>query len=519
MAVIKWVDLSAVSVFLGSYRDANKEAGLAIIDMDGRFDTQIRELGFSPASDPLSFGVYLKPDHSITPAAMRAAFGSDSLKFFAAEQAVINSGFAAKVKEKTQTNATALFAQQRPIGFNSLGEVVQESIIGRYVIRTKDGKPLVVKETTDHQAQFLRAGTLSDLADVAKGFVARITKRNEKLRKEHVQRLIGVSNEGGFSPRQYQEAIEAALNGLFADELNRVRQSGVDDPLGAYDVANRIYLGMPELKERTPNSIANQQYSTPVPMAALAQSLLARRAELKGTSVLESTIGNGNLVSVLGSGEPDGCKVYGVEIDPARIEQVKGLVEQVVHGDATQTNFRAVFNKPDGFDFVIANPPFGALDSKVEVKLPTGSIAESMTIGRVDHLILLESLHARTDNGRAVFITGADSALGKGEVKGRSKYLLNYLHDHYEVEGVVDISGELYKKQGAEFPIRLYVIGARRPVPELGLAPEQLPVIRTYESLREWAAGVLAKQKPLSFDIKDLLEEKPEVAQPDCVFR
>jgi len=512
MAVIKWVDLSAVSVFLGSYRDANKEAGLAIIDMDGRFEKQIRELGFSPASDPLSFGVYLKPDHSITPAAMRAAFGSDSLKFFVAEQAVINNSFAAKVKEKTQTNATALFAQQRPIGFNSLGEIVQESIIGRYVIRTKDGKPLVVKETPENRAHFLRAGTLEDLADVAKGFVARITKRNEKLRKEHVQRLIGISNDGGFTARQYQEAIESALNGLFTSELATLRRSGVDDPLGAYDVANRIYVGMPELKERTPNSIANQQYSTPVPMSALAQSLLARRAELKGTSVLESTIGNGSLVSMLGSGEPEGCKVYGVEIDPARVEQVKDLVEQVIHGDATQTDFRAAFNKPDGFDFVIANPPFGSLDSKVDVKLPIGSITESMTTGRLDHLILLESLHARTESGRAVFITGADSALGDGEIKGRSKYLLNYLYDHYEVEGLVDVSGELYKKQGAEFPIRLYVIGARRAAPEQGQAPEQLPVIRTYEGLREWAAGVLAKQRPLSFDIKDLIEDEADAS-------
>lgn len=520
MAIVKWIDLSSVNVFLGAYLDANKQSGLCLIDVDRRFDAQIRAMGFVPAAGPFSDGVYMNAEKKLTPELCRTAFGKDAVKFFGAEQSLINKQFADKIKEVTETNSKTFFSQQRAIGFNDLGEVVQESVIGRYVVRSIDGSPVIIREVRgDDPATFLRVTSKADLRRVAKGFVLRITARNEKLRKEHLQRLMTVSNDAGYSPREYQEAIEFSLNELFSDEVTAHYASGAaGGELASFDVANKIYLGMPELKERTPNSIANQQYSTPVPISALAQSILARRADLNGASVLESTIGNGNLVSMLNAGKEgaDRCAIYGVEIDPERVEQAQQVATQVILGDATQIDFRRAFSKPNGFDFVIANPPFGSMDKKVAVKLPDGSLTATMDVLRIDQYILLESLHARSDSGRAVFITGADSVLEKGDIKGRSKHLLNYLYDHYEVEGVVDVAGELYKKQGAEFPLRLYVIGARREVPVVTPAPESLPVIRTYEGLRDWAKDVIDRQKPLTFGVDDLLEveaEAPEVVE------
>lgn len=517
MPIVKWMDLSKVNVFLGSYRDANNESGLCIVDGGGRFDAAIRKLGFTPASGAFSDRIYMMQSRAITPEMARMAFGEDSVKFIAAERGYINHKFAEKVKEITDFNAKAMFAQLRPIGVNDSGDVVQESVSGRFIVRPVDGKPVVTKETPGvDPATFLRAVDKAALSRITKGFVMRITSRKEKLRKEHIERLMTVSNDAGFTPREYQEAIEASLNSLFNDEFAALYASGNrGDALASFDVANTIYLGMPELKERTPNSVANQQYSTPVPLAALAQSLLARRADLHGASVLEPTIGNGNLVSILNltSDTRSKCSVYGVEIDPERVEHAEKVATQVVLGDATNCNFRDQFGKPEGFDFVIANPPFGALDGKQVVKLPAGSLITEMDVGRVDHLIMLKALHARSAGGRAVFITGADSVLGKGDIKGRSKHVLNYLYDHYEVEGVADVAGELYKKQGAEFPIRMFVIGPRKAVPAQSLAPETLPVIRTYDALRKWAGDVIAKQNPLSFDGDDLVEASVVVAE------
>lgn len=497
--VIKWVDLSSIGVYIGSYSDANKATGLCIIDMTGKHADKIRSLGFSAAAGNFDDGVYIRSGQSITPAILRSVFGADAVKGVEGKRSVIHGAFVAKVREKTKMNANAFFAQQRAVGINHLGEVVQESVIGRYIVRTEEGKPKIVREDDADPATFLRARDAESLRKIADGFVSRIIVRNEKLRRESVAALIEASNQGEFTPRQYQEAIEAAANRLFRSELARSGASGID----AFDVANRIYVGMPELRERTASSRANQQYSTPIPMSTLTQILLARPEELEGAAVLDPAIGNASLVTMLGA-----ASTYGVEIDEERIKQIADSVDSVVLGDATNTNFRSVFDKPEGFDFVIANPPFGRTDSKVEVHLPEGSATDKLDVARLDHLIMLRSLHARSDNGRAVFITGADSAIENGEIKGRSKALMNYLFDHYEIEGVTDVSGELYKKQGAEYPLRLYVIGARKPESTQDQVPEKLNVIRTYEALRDWAVSVMEKEQPMVLNVSDIEVKK-----------
>jgi len=512
MDVIKWVDMSSVGAYLGSFRDVNKTPGMAILDTQGRFHDAILKLGFRPANGLFEKGLYLKADTAITPKMLREAFGAESVQQLVDTPKNINEAFNSKVKELTKFNTNALFSQQRALGLNHLGDIVQESIIGRYVIRESDGKHDLIKEDESQPSVFLRAKTVEQLRDVAKGFSMRITLRNEVLRKDHIMRLMDVSNEGNFTERDYQEAIEHGLNAVFSEAVDALGGDADANRLAVFDIANKIYVGMPELKVRTPNSIANQQYSTPLPLAAIAQSMLGGREEMRGASLLDPTIGNMNLVAGINAGfdVEDQCRIYGVEIDPARAESVSGKIEQLILGDATNIDFKSAFNKPTGFDFVIANPPFGSMPSRQEVVLPAGSLMPTMTIQRQDQYILLNALHARSDFGRAVFITGADSHIEDGEIKGRSVHLLNYLYDHYEVIGVTDVSGELYKKQGAQFPLRLYVIGARRPVPVQSIVPEKMNVIRTYEGLREWAERVIGQQASVVFDVSALLGE-PQV--------
>jgi predicted RNA methylase len=517
MPKVQWIDMSDLGVYLGAYKDGNNESGMALLDMHGKYDREIRSLGYFPSAGALGAGVYQNPSKTITPAMLRAVFGESAVKFYVEERDVIKRTFNALVAEKAKMNADALFAQQRPIGVNARGEVVMESTTMRFVVRRANDKAVVIKDDGAEPAMFLHARTASDLRDIARGFVSRIVLRDEKLTRKNVERLIEVSNEGGFTARQYQEAIETAVSALFAKEAAQFRSNPSADPLAAFDVANRIYIGMPELRERTANSIANQQYSTPVPISAIAQALLARRSDLNGARLLDPAIGNASLVSNLVTSDPAlPCLVYGVEIDPERVENIKDLVHQVVLGDAVETDFKAVFDVPEGFDFVIANPPFGAMARRRDVAMPSGSLLASMETQRIDHFILLNSLHARKNGGRSVFITGADSAMGNGEIKGRSKHLLEYLFDHYEMEGVVDISGELYKKQGASYPVRMFVVGARKLKPGLTPIPERLEVIRSYEGLREWAGNVLAGQAVLSLDVQVLDEEvvvKPAVEE------
>ena len=146
------------------------------------------------------------------------------------------------------------------------------------------------------------------------------------------------------------------------------------------------------------------------------------------------------------------------------------------------------------FDCVIANPPFGGLQQPV--------VFEDLRCTRIDHLIAVKALQRRKDDGRSVFIVGADrdSLVHPGKVAGGSKTFLAWLVDHYEVEDAVELNGALYKKQGAEYPVRMITVGRRRTEAEAAEAlaskqfrlPDTLPVIHTWDNL--WShAKKLAK--------------------------
>jgi len=496
---VTWVDMSAIGITMGSWTnpaDPSKSLPLAIVDANGRYDKQIRSLGFSPMPGVKANGIYVRADTVVSPPQLREAFGQENVRFLKGPREYFDQAFQKAFRTRTQLNAKAAFAQNRVLGLNHLGETVQEASLGRYVVREVDGIRTAVREGIDDPAVFMRADSRESLQQVARGFVSRILLRGDNLRRENVKNLIEVSNEADFSARDYQEAIESALNDIFSEAIAAAGTNTGAEALSVFDIANRLYIGMPELRERTVNSIANQQYSTPVPMSAIAQTLLATPAELAGSTVLEPTVGNGGLVSYLTALRPlaPGLKIYGVEIDPERVETAQGVVDQVLLGDATTMDFRRAFGHADGFDFVIANPPFGSMDELKTLELPAGSLAETMDVLRVDHFLLLSALHARKNVGRAVFITGADNVMQPGVIKGRSASLLNYLYDHYEVDAVVDIAGELYKKQGAGYPLRMFVVGNRRDEPVQTPVPTELMVIRSYEGLRSWADTLISKR-------------------------
>ncbi|WP_334043587.1 strawberry notch-like NTP hydrolase domain-containing protein [Burkholderia ambifaria] len=498
---VTWVDLSTIGVYMGSWQhpsDPSKSLPLAMVDMGGAHDAAIRKLGFRPMTGVKAAGIYVRDDTAVSREMLHEAFGHENVRFVRGAREVITGIFQRQFREKTQLNAKAAFAQQRALGLNHRGEVVFETALGRHVVRRVNGESRLIAEAQGAPEDFLHAHTRDQLRKVVQGFVQRITLRSDKLRRENVENLIKISNDGGFAPREYQEAIEVEIGALFAREVVAAGLARGAAPLAAYDIADRIYHGMPELRERTPNSIANQQYSTPIPMSTLAQALLTCGSELQGATYLDPTIGNGSLVSLIAAQRASGltATVCGIEIDPARVEAAQDFADQVVLGDATEIDFRRQFACSEGFDFVIANPPFGSMDQRETVELPKNSAVRSMSVQRLDHFLLLKSLHARKDQGRAVFITGADNVMKAGEVIGASKHLLAYLYDHYEIDGVVDVSGELYKKQGAGYPLRLYVIGDRKAEPEQTAEPKSLPVIRSYEGLRAWAEELISVRAP-----------------------
>lgn len=272
--------------------------------------------------------------------------------------------------------------------------------------------------------------------------------------------------------RGLQEAVEAAMQRALATHHPDAGEA-------AYRFAVGLTERQPVFAFRTSTSVANQQYSTPLPMSIAAQILLGDTSKGK---VFEPTIGNGSLVTAL----PADTAITGVEIDPARVGRVNTLLAnrpqaQIVTGDVLNVGS----DLPDDFDFVISNPPFGGLQPAVRFG--------DVRVNRIDHLIALNALARRKENGRGVFIIAADreSLMNPGKIAGGSKSFFAWLADHYEIEDAVELDGALYRKQGSEYPVRMVTVGRRR-TPEQAAdllrtkaarLGDRLPVVNTWDEL------------------------------------
>lgn len=125
------------------------------------------------------------------------------------------------------------------------------------------------------------------------------------------------------SNKEIDEVIERAV-------VTAARQIVADgeDPRATFQTLVDLYGRQPNLASRTGTSVANQAYSTPMPLAYLASRLAgARTADV----VYEPTAGNGALLMEAGPGND---AVYANEIDPARAAALEAFGFTVSQEDA-----------------------------------------------------------------------------------------------------------------------------------------------------------------------------------------
>ena len=394
--------------------------------------------------------------------------------------------FLSKFIERTHKNATRFIESSKFLGINDAGREVYESpkqSKERYVkTEMVNGKLLCEPESLKKHGNktYLRANTQNDLASCADSYISNLisqdNKSNWKDLDRYAQVLFGKENLDDADRIKLQEAIEASALRMFSSYSSKADK-------GLFEYGIEITDKLPTAKYRSAESINLQQYSTPLPISVIAQRLLVGET-LNGIqkTILEPTAGNGVLCSHI-------CKhhkVFALELDSKRVQEIDRLSPSITtnHGDATSIDFKALFNQDDGFDCLIANPPFGQMDIHREYdKIPS--------IKRADHFISLKALSARKDEGLAVVIFGADSPQSDGTVKGGAKSFLNYLYDHYNIHGLVELDGrKLYEKKGSGYNIRIIVIGDKRASPVVASVPEKLTVINNYNELWAWSEGV-----------------------------
>ncbi|MBE0506073.1 MAG: strawberry notch C-terminal domain-containing protein [Marinospirillum sp.] len=286
-----------------------------------------------------------------------------------------------------------------------------------------------------------------------------------------------------FSMRDLQENLEAAAVRAARELASTAISDGQYDPSLAEARITALVSTLPKMDIRTGESQTLMQFSTPLHMGLLAQKTLGIKPG-DSRSVWEPTMGNGALLTLV-----DPKNISGIELDASRVARLKAQGINAIHGNAIDTT--AV--KARSQDVIVMNPPFGQLPDehrKGAKGLTYYNILNSkarMDLSRQDHWITLKHLDAMKDDGKAFIILGAESPMKyePGQMSSKSNRFRQMIHDTYEVVGEAWVSGDLYKQQGAAWPLHIIAINGRRE--DLGDVrfEEQLPTIHSMDEMRD----------------------------------
>jgi len=297
--------------------------------------------------------------------------------------------------------------------------------------------------------------------------------------------------------KQADEAIELA--GVLAGR--KIIDKGMSQA-DTFDALAKIADQMPSLNVRTSESIAQQAYSTPLPLAYVAS---VRAGITKQTTVVEPTAGNGALVM---AANPELTTVN--ELNKSRFDALKEQGFNAINDDAVAHNF----GNRDA-DVVIANPPFGVIKDE-DNKTITFHIAGGYNTNEIDHAIALNALKAMGENGKAVLIVGGPSKMLSDEKRsdvynGKAKRSFYFtLYNQYNVTDHFTVSGDLYAKQGAAWPVDVIVIdGVGKS--QLKLPAANLPrIINSIEELKNELEGNKVSMQQASVSVEQATRSQTE---------
>ena len=319
------------------------------------------------------------------------------------------------------------------------------------------------EEKADENKPVRRIDTLSDAFQ-------------EKLQSEGFKsiaeaRKLAKEFSGTEDNKLIEESMELALVREARDIVSK------DIPAAEkFDKLLDLYNKQPKLETRTSESIKNQAYSTPLPLAYVASRLAGVNKEV---SVLEPTAGNGALVM-----EANPKKTVVNEINRVRRDNLKALGFDTKGNDASVPAF--VNGK---FDVVIANPPFGTIkteDGKTK-SFDMDWVQYGYNTNEIDHAITFSTLDHMKKDGRGAFIIGSVSPLATSDkarsdaynAKAKREFFLS-LYNNYNVVDHFTVAGKLYERQGAAWPVDVIIIDGE------GKSKLPLPAVKPPRVLGTW---------------------------------
>lgn len=244
-----------------------------------------------------------------------------------------------------------------------------------------------------------------------------------------------------ISVTDMQELVELAMTNETRNIALKYINS--DKQKFGYDLILAMYNMQPLLNARDSTRFEKQQYSTPTPFGyVMGQFVQAGRPV---NSVLEPSAGNGALTITFPSGI-----VHVNDIDERRLDNLRTL------GYKEVTNRDALLPFDESVDAVMTNPPFGTTTAKEF----DGGLFK---ISSLEGLMAINALDSMKDNGRAAIVIGGNTSYREnGAMQSKDMKLFSYLYSHYNVVDVINLDGEMYKRNGTKYDVRIILINGRK---------------------------------------------------------
>jgi lysozyme family protein len=230
-------------------------------------------------------------------------------------------------------------------------------------------------------------------AELIKDMVEHFSNPGSIIKDALETRKLSEALFGGDPKSYYDElydAMEMGLNRQFRVEL--LTTPGFKLKMDAAIKAE----GMLPLRNRSLETIKNQQFSTPLSLATAANHLLSPQS---GDIILEPTAGTGNLIVPFWNGD---WKLIANELDPRRLEVLKHSGEVI---DIQNQDFLK-YNGPNP-TAIISNPPFGGLSTG-----KYASFAADFEASNLDQRFIAKMLRLLPEGGRIAVITSQGTGSG-----------------------------------------------------------------------------------------------------------
>lgn len=262
--------------------------------------------------------------------------------------------------------------------------------------------------------------------------------------------LEGYSTLSDMSATDMQELVELAMTNETRNVALKYINSGKQK--FGYDLILAMYNVQPLLNARDSTRFERQQYSTPTPFGYIMGQFVQSGKTIE--SVLEPSAGNGALTITFPS-----AIVHVNDIDERRLENLRTL------GYGKVTNQDALVPFSGEVDAVLTNPPFGSTTAR---EFDEGQIK----ISSLEGLMAINALESMKDNGRAAIVIGGNTSYrDNGAMQSKDMRLFAYLYSHYNVVDVINLNGDMYKRNGTKYDVRIILINGRKKGPFKLIAP------------------------------------------------